>query len=165
MKLFTQLSLSLLLCLCLIFPATSLSAQGADTPITLREAPAGSTAQRHLLQSVYENVKYPAKASEARRGGAYVLSIRVDQTESTWVVMPLSEQPKDREVTNLVIKAPDLTQGSTVSGQMKIAADRALLEETEKMGRFLVDIGFDPATRQGTPVADTLNLVFYYQLE
>ncbi len=148
-----------------LLPTVFLTAQDAATPITLREVPAGSTAQRHLLQSVYENVTYPAKARQAKRGGAYALAITVTEEGSTFRAMPLPELPKESEVTNLVIKAPDETQGATISGIMKVAADRALIEEVEKMGRFLVDIGFDPATRGGAVVADSLNLVFYFKIE
>ncbi len=148
-----------------LLPTVFLTAQDAATPITLREAPAGSTAQRHLLQSVYENVTYPPKAREARRSGTYALTIIVDENGSTFRAMPLSELPGDSEVTNFVIQTSDDTEGATVSGLMKVAADRALIEETEKMGRFLVDLGFEPATRGGVVVADSLNLVFYFKIQ
>ena len=153
------------LCLILTLPALALTAQSADRAPTLREAPGGMNPQRHLLQTVYTTVTYPPTAAQAKRGGAYALAITVNDEGSSWEVMPPAELPDGVQPTNLIIKSPDKSQGGTISGQMKVNADRALLEETEKMGRYLVDIGFDPAIQGGGEVDDTLYLVFYYQIE
>lgn len=152
-----------LFALALLLPTLALTAQ--DGKPTLRDAPAGMPAQRHLLKSVYETVKYPKAALDARRGGAYALTIHVDENGSTWEAKPMTSRPNNTDAVNLVIKAPDQTAGATVSGQMKVNADRALIEETEKIGRYLVDIGFDPATQGDAPVSDSLTLVLYFQIE
>lgn len=138
--------------------------QAADGP-TLREVPEGVPAKKHLVQTVYENIVFPEKAREARRGGAYALTIYVDEDGATWTAKPYSEAPNGKLPLNLVVTAADDTGGAPVSGQMKVNADRALLEQTETIGRYLVDKGFDPTVRDGVPVADSLNLVIYYRLE
>ena len=146
--------------------ATPLAAQAGDALPTLRELPEGTNPQRHLLQTFYEQVKFPKVAQEARRGGAYLLTINIDAAgASTWEAVPLTASVKPANPINLVVVAADETAGATVSGQMKVNADRALIEETERMGRYLVDIGFTPAVRQGTPVADSLQLAIYYRME
>ncbi|MCP9236619.1 hypothetical protein [Lewinella sp. JB7] len=162
---FTRTIRSLVLCFTLILPVTYLAGQATETPIVLRGAPADGSPQRHLIKTVYEQVKYPRVAREARRGGAYALAITVDDEGSTWQAMPLAQLPAGAEPLNLTIVAADDTQGAPVSGQMKVNADRALLEETETLGRYLVDIGFDRATEQVNPVTDTLYLVLYFKVE
>ncbi|MBB4080073.1 hypothetical protein GGR28_002703 [Lewinella aquimaris] len=156
---------TLFLVLAFLLSATFLTAQSANTAPTLREVPAEMTAQRHLLKTIYKEVKYPKVAREARRGGRYLLAIHVNEEGSSWEAMPLTELPEGAEPINLSVIATDDTQAAPVSGQMKVNADRALLEETERLGRFLVDIGFTPITQQGAIIADTLYLAFYYRLE
>ena len=148
----------------MFFLTLPLFGQAADGP-TLREAPEGTPAKKYLIQTVYENIVFPDKALEARRGGAYALTIYVDENGSTWTAKPYSEAPSGSLPLNLVVTAADNTAGAPVSGQMKVNADRALLEQTETIGRYLVDKGFDPTVRDGVPVADSLNLVIYYRLE
>ena len=147
--------------LCLSLPVL---AQATNEP-TLREVPAGVAAKKHLVQTIYENVKFPATALEARRGGAYALTIYVNEEGTTFKAKPYTEAPSGKAPLNLVVTAADNTGGAPVSGQMKVNADRALLEQTETIGRLLVDKGFDATRRDGVPVADSVNLVLYYRIE
>ncbi len=162
---FTRLTLALGLLLSLLVSTADLRAQSGDIGPTLREVPEGSNPQRHLLQSVYENAKYPKVAREAKRSGTYILAITVGEDETTWDVYPPAELPAGAQPVNLIIKGTDESGGGTVSGQMKVNADRALLEATETVGRYLVDIGFDPAVRQGSPATETVYLALYYKVE
>ena len=149
---------------CTLFLTLPLFAQATSEP-TLREAPAGVNAKKHLVQTIYENVKFPTTAREARRGGAYALTIYVNEEGTTFKAKPYSEAPNAKAPLGLVVTAADETGGAPVSGQMKVNADRALLEQTETIGRLLVDKGFDATRRDGVPVADSVNLVLYYRIE
>ena len=149
---------------CTLFLTLPVFAQATDEP-TLREVPEGVAAKKHLVQTIYENVKFPATALEARRGGAYALTIYVDGEGATFKAGPYAEAPSANAPLNLVVTAADNTGGAPVSGQMKVNADRALLEQTETIGRLLVDKGFEATRRDGVPVADSVNLVLYYRIE
>lgn len=149
---------------CTLFLTLPLFAQATNEP-TLRSAPEGVAAKKHLVQTIYENVKFPATAREARRGGAYALTIYVSDEETTFKAKPYTEAPNAKTPLNLVVTAADDTGGAPVSGQMKVNADRALLEQTETIGRLLVDKGFDATRRDGVAVPDSINLVLYYRIE
>ncbi len=129
---------------------------------TLRGAADGDNPQRHLLKTIYEEVIYPPAALESRRTGPYLLKIYVNEDGSDWKAMPLTDKITLANPMNLVVTTVDNTEGAPVSGQMKVAGDRALLEETERMGRYLVSKGFDAA--DGV-TSDSLELVLYYRLE
>lgn len=148
----------LLLLLALV--ALPLAAQRAR-PV-LRGAAEGETPQRHLLKTIYEEVIYPPAALKARRTGPYLLKIYVTEDGSDWKAMPLTQQVQMADPMNLVVTTADNTNGAPSDGKMKVAGDRALLEETERMGRYLVDMGFDPADGM---TSDSLELVLYYRLE
>ncbi|WP_116106860.1 hypothetical protein [Lewinella sp. IMCC34191] len=128
----------------------------------LRGAADGDSPQKHLVKTVYGTVIYPPAALESRRTGPYLLKIYVNEDGSDFKAMPLTNQVSVADPMNLTVVAPDKTQGAPVSGQMKVAGDRALLEETERMGRYLVSKGFDRADGAAT---DSIELVLYYQLE
>ena len=157
----TRILLRLLpLAVLLLLAAGPLSAQ-VERP-TLRGAAEGDSPQKHLVKTIYEEVIYPPAAKESRRTGPYLLKIYVTEEGADWKAMPLTPQIQLDNPLNLTVVAPDNTGGAPVGGQMKVNGDRALLEETERMGRYLVNMGFD--TAPGV-TSDSLHLVFYYQLE
>ena len=129
---------------------------------TLRGAAEGDSPQKHLVKTIYEEVIYPPAARESRRTGPYLLKIYVTEEGSDWKAVPLTPQVQLKDPLNLTVVTPDNTGGAPVGGQMKVNGDRALLEETERMGRYLVNMGFD--NRPGV-TSDSMHLVFYYQLE
>ncbi|MGB3800543.1 MAG: hypothetical protein WA952_12085 [Lewinella sp.] len=155
-----RLTRNLLCGLLLAVFALPLAAQQAKP--TLRGAADGDSPQKHLIKTVYESAIYPPTAQESRRTGPYLLKIYVNEDGTDWKAMPLTKQTTVTNPMNLTIVAPDNTEGAPVSGQMKVNGDRALLLETERMGRLLVSKGFDAAPGVQS---DSLELVLYYQLE
>ena len=143
-----------------LLAATPLLAQVARP--TLRGAAEGDAPQKHLVKTIYEEVIYPPAAQESRRTGPYLLKIYVTEEGSDWKAVPLTPQVQLKDPLNLTVVTPDNTGGAPVGGQMKVNGDRALLEETERMGRYLVNMGFDNAPGV---TSDSMHLVFYYQLE
>ena len=138
--------------------------QDTYEPPVLRGKPDTVDATRHLVGTIYGQIRYPEAAREAGEIGTVYTMLLLDAAGQPDISGTVDELPDGATALEVVIVGYSDTE-ARVDYPLSEGASDPLTEEALRTVGHLGQIGFEPARRDGEPVATTLYFAFTFALE
>ena len=154
----------LLACSDVVRLSPTVSLQDTYEPPVLRGKPDTVDATRHLVSTIYGQIRYPEVAREAGETGTVYTMLLLDAAGQPDISGTVTELPDGATALEVVIVGYSDTE-ARVDYPVSEGTSDPLTEEALRTVGHLGQIGFKPARRDGEPVATTLYFAFTFALE
>ena len=154
----------LLACSDVVRLSPTVTLQDTYEPPVLRGKPDTVDATRHLVSTIYGQIRYPEVAREAGETGTVYTMLLLDAAGQPDISGTVDELPDGATALEVVIVGY-WDMEAHVDYPLSEGASDPLTEEALRTVGHLGQIGFEPARRDGEPVATTLYFAFTFALE